>query len=79
MEKMPHPSAGEGDKFQRKMNVDIICLQEETHIKTQDKKYLVNKRGSGILEEEFISVGQKKTNGIVFYIKPQFKPKNIIK
>uniref|UniRef100_A0A2D4L7E2 Endonuclease/exonuclease/phosphatase domain-containing protein n=1 Tax=Micrurus paraensis TaxID=1970185 RepID=A0A2D4L7E2_9SAUR len=55
--------------YLRKLNLDIVCLQE-IHI----KKYLINKR----LGEEFILAGVKKINGVALYIKPQFKSKLLI-
>lgn len=55
------------------IKLDII-YSRETHIKVDDRKYLVNKR----LGEVFISAGLNKRNGVVLDVKSQLKPKLVI-
>ena len=59
--------------YLQKLKQDVICMQE-THIKKEDFKYLVNKK----LGKEFVSASGKKKNGVVLYIKPRLNPKLVM-
>lgn len=48
----------------KKQKDDILCLQE-VHIRNKDKKYIEN----CMLGLDFCSLSNKKTRGVVFYVK----------